>query len=223
MMSAEDLVTLSRHDHRRLPRVLRDLPRDRVHLERHHPAEPQPAARLGLGVDGLKTGHTAEAGYGLVGSAVQNGQRVVFVVSGLDSERRARRRDRGDREMGLRRLRDRALLRRGRRRWPRPRSGSARRRRVPLVAPDATCRCWCPREDARRAEGPRRLRRPDRGADRRGPDARRADRRGARTWRRRASTSSPAPTCRAAACGVRIDAAGQVARDRALGLIPGLD
>ena len=37
--------------------------------------------------DGLKTGHTQEAGYGLVGSAVENGgRRIVFVVTGLPSE-----------------------------------------------------------------------------------------------------------------------------------------
>jgi D-alanyl-D-alanine carboxypeptidase (penicillin-binding protein 5/6) len=38
--------------------------------------------------DGLKTGHTSEAGYGLVGSAVQkkDGRRVVFVISGLASD-----------------------------------------------------------------------------------------------------------------------------------------
>lgn len=45
-----------------------------------------PLLSLGLGADGLKTGHTSEAGYGLVGSAVQGGRRVVFVISGLDSE-----------------------------------------------------------------------------------------------------------------------------------------
>lgn len=35
------------------------------------------------GADGLKTGFTKEAGYGLVGSAVQNGLRLVVVVNGL--------------------------------------------------------------------------------------------------------------------------------------------
>ncbi len=34
------------------------------------------------GADGLKTGFTKEAGYGLVGSAVQNGLRLIAVVSG---------------------------------------------------------------------------------------------------------------------------------------------
>ncbi len=45
-----------------------------------------PLLKLGVGADGLKTGHTQEAGYGLVGSAKQGERRVVFVISGLDSE-----------------------------------------------------------------------------------------------------------------------------------------
>ena len=37
------------------------------------------------GADGLKTGHTEEAGYGFTGSAVQNGRRLIMVVAGLPS------------------------------------------------------------------------------------------------------------------------------------------
>jgi D-alanyl-D-alanine carboxypeptidase (penicillin-binding protein 5/6) len=37
------------------------------------------------GADGLKTGHTDEAGYGFTGSADQNGRRLIEVVAGLDS------------------------------------------------------------------------------------------------------------------------------------------
>ena len=44
-----------------------------------------PLLGLGIGADGLKTGHTSEAGYGLVGSAKQGERRVIFVISGLDS------------------------------------------------------------------------------------------------------------------------------------------
>lgn len=44
-----------------------------------------PILALGMGADGLKTGHTSEAGYGLVGSARQGDRRVIFAVSGLDS------------------------------------------------------------------------------------------------------------------------------------------
>ncbi len=37
------------------------------------------------GADGLKTGHTEESGYGLVGSAMREGQRVVMVLNGMTS------------------------------------------------------------------------------------------------------------------------------------------
>ncbi len=36
------------------------------------------------GADGLKTGFTKEGGYGMVGSAVQNGLRLIVVVNGLE-------------------------------------------------------------------------------------------------------------------------------------------
>lgn len=38
-----------------------------------------------VGADGLKTGHTEAAGYGLTASAVQNGRRLILVVNGLPS------------------------------------------------------------------------------------------------------------------------------------------
>lgn len=44
-----------------------------------------PLLGLGIGADGLKTGHTNEAGYGLVGSAKQGDRRIVFVLTGLES------------------------------------------------------------------------------------------------------------------------------------------
>src|SRR6202000_434794 len=37
----------------------------------------------GSGADGLKTGHTDAGGYGLTGSAVRDGRRLVVVVNGL--------------------------------------------------------------------------------------------------------------------------------------------
>lgn len=46
-----------------------------------------PLLALGVGADGLKTGHTQEAGYGLVGSAKQGNRRVMFVITGLASEK----------------------------------------------------------------------------------------------------------------------------------------
>ena len=46
------------------------------------------------GADGLKTGHTDEAGYGFTGSAEQNGRRLIEVLAGLGELERARRRNR---------------------------------------------------------------------------------------------------------------------------------
>jgi D-alanyl-D-alanine carboxypeptidase (penicillin-binding protein 5/6) len=44
-----------------------------------------PLLPMNIGADGLKTGFTKEAGYGLVGSAVVNGMRLIVVVNGLKS------------------------------------------------------------------------------------------------------------------------------------------
>lgn len=85
VMSAEDLVILSRH-------IIEDFPEYYpIFAEREFTwngitqQNRNPLLALDIGADGLKTGHTAEAGYGLAGSAVRDGQRIVFVVSGLDS------------------------------------------------------------------------------------------------------------------------------------------
>jgi len=86
-MSARDLVTLARH-------IIDDFPQYYAYFSETEftwngikQPNRNPLLKLGLGVDGLKTGHTAEAGYGLVASAVQDGQRVLFMVGGLPSER----------------------------------------------------------------------------------------------------------------------------------------
>jgi len=42
------------------------------------------------GVDGMKTGYTKEAGYGLVASADRNGRRLIMVLAGLESIRQRR-------------------------------------------------------------------------------------------------------------------------------------
>ncbi len=46
-----------------------------------------PLLAMDLGADGLKTGNVDESGFGLVGSAVQNGQRLIVVVNGLKTAR----------------------------------------------------------------------------------------------------------------------------------------
>ena len=46
-----------------------------------------PLLAMNIGADGLKTGFTKEAGYGLAGSAVQNGLRLIVVVNGAKHEK----------------------------------------------------------------------------------------------------------------------------------------
>lgn len=50
-----------------------------------------------VGADGLKTGHTAEAGYCFLGSAKRDGRRLIMVVAGMASEKS--RRDEAERLM----------------------------------------------------------------------------------------------------------------------------
>ena len=41
-----------------------------------------------MGADGLKTGHTVNAGYGLTASAIRDGRRLILVINGLESTRK---------------------------------------------------------------------------------------------------------------------------------------
>jgi len=45
-----------------------------------------PLLFMNIGADGLKTGHLAASGYGLVGSAVQGGRRLIVVLYGARTE-----------------------------------------------------------------------------------------------------------------------------------------
>ncbi len=91
VMSARDLVELSRRIIDEFPDFYEYFKETEFTWNGISQPNRNPLLTLGIGADGLKTGHTVEAGYGLVGSAVQNGQRIVFMVNGLDgvSERAA--------------------------------------------------------------------------------------------------------------------------------------
>ncbi len=52
-----------------------------------HQPNRNPLLAMNIGADGLKTGHIGESGFGLVGSAVQNGERLILVINGLRSAR----------------------------------------------------------------------------------------------------------------------------------------
>ncbi len=92
-VSARDLATLARWEiehHYKLYRQFYSLPSFTWGKTMGAGADITQANRnpiLGVvpGADGLKTGHTDEAGYGFTGSAEQNGRRLIEVLAGLPS------------------------------------------------------------------------------------------------------------------------------------------
>jgi D-alanyl-D-alanine carboxypeptidase (penicillin-binding protein 5/6) len=85
LMSAKDLAKLSRLLIDEFPEYYTMFDETEYTWNGITQQNRNPLLNLGIGVDGLKTGHTREAGYSLTGSAVQDGQRIVFVVNGLES------------------------------------------------------------------------------------------------------------------------------------------
>ena len=140
-VTMRELAKLAQHIIETYPDLLQDLRRARVHLEQDPPAEPQPAAAMDIGADGLKTGYTEEAGYGLVGSAVQNGQRLIVVVNGLKTRATAADEARKLLEWGFRAFESRPLFAEGEPVGEAKVFGGAKGR-VPLVAKGRSG-CWC--------------------------------------------------------------------------------
>ncbi|EAU40942.1 Serine-type D-Ala-D-Ala carboxypeptidase [Fulvimarina pelagi HTCC2506] len=98
-VTMRDLVTLAEH-------LIREYPEE-------YPAFAEESYRyngitqnnrnplLSLGADGLKTGHTQAAGYGLVASAEADGRRVVFALSRMASSNERARESQRMMEFGL--------------------------------------------------------------------------------------------------------------------------
>ncbi len=90
VMSAHDLGILAEHLIEDFPDLYTFFALTEFPFDNRAPANRynrNPLLKLGIGADGLKTGHTQEAGYGLVGSAVQGGRRVIFVITGMETEK----------------------------------------------------------------------------------------------------------------------------------------
>lgn len=88
-MSMADLGILARHLIAEFPeeyRMFAETEFDYADRAPDNRFNRNPLLKLDIGADGLKTGHTSEAGYGLVGSAMQGNRRVIFAMTGLASE-----------------------------------------------------------------------------------------------------------------------------------------
>ncbi|MFT4794117.1 MAG: D-alanyl-D-alanine carboxypeptidase (penicillin-binding protein 5/6) [Paracoccaceae bacterium] len=84
-MSARDLVTLARRIIEHFPEHYALFAEEQFEWDGVKQRNRNPLLTLGIGADGLKTGHTEEAGYGLVGSAKRGDRRIVFMIGGTDS------------------------------------------------------------------------------------------------------------------------------------------
>lgn len=87
MMSMRDIAILSRKLVRDYPEYYRLFAEREFEWEGIRQPNRNPLLTTFAGSDGLKTGHTQEAGYGLAGSAVQDGQRRIIVFHGTTSEK----------------------------------------------------------------------------------------------------------------------------------------
>ena len=87
LMTARELAKLARHLIETYPDYYKYYSEREFTWNKIRQFNRNPLLNMNLGADGLKTGFTKEAGYGLVGSAVQNGLRLIVVVNGLRSEK----------------------------------------------------------------------------------------------------------------------------------------
>jgi len=87
LMTARELAKLARHIVLNYPEYYKYYGEREFTWNKIRQYNRNPLLAMNIGADGLKTGFTKEAGYGLVGSAVQNGLRLIVVVNGLRSEK----------------------------------------------------------------------------------------------------------------------------------------
>jgi serine-type D-Ala-D-Ala carboxypeptidase (penicillin-binding protein 5/6) len=90
-VTVRELGRLARHIIRTYPDYYKYYGEHDFTWNKIHQQNRNPLLTAYVGADGLKTGFTVDGGYGMVGSAVQNGLRLIVVVNGLKSAK-----ERGD-------------------------------------------------------------------------------------------------------------------------------
>ena len=85
LMTARELALLARYLITEYPDQYAVFGQKEYQYRKHKFFNRNPLLFLAIGVDGLKTGHIPEAGFGLVASAVQDGKRLIVVVAGLET------------------------------------------------------------------------------------------------------------------------------------------
>jgi len=84
-MTARELALLARHIIKTYPEQYQLFALREFNYRKHRFINRNPLLNLVSGVDGLKTGFTKEAGYGIVASAKLDSRRLIAVVNGLST------------------------------------------------------------------------------------------------------------------------------------------
>lgn len=87
VISPRDLAKLAAHLIRTYPDYYKYFKVPELTWSKVRQTNRNPLLDLNLGADGMKTGFNKESGYGIVGSAEQNGQRLIVVVQGSRTEK----------------------------------------------------------------------------------------------------------------------------------------
>jgi len=83
-MTVRELATLARHIIQTYPEFYKLFGEKEFTWNKIRQPNRNPLLNSLEGADGLKTGFTKEGGYGMVGSAVQNGVRLIVAINGLE-------------------------------------------------------------------------------------------------------------------------------------------
>ncbi len=84
-VTPRDMVRLADHLIRTYPELYRYFAEKEFSWNKIKQANRNPLLSMGIGADGLKTGNIDASGYGIVGSAVENGQRLSLALYGAQS------------------------------------------------------------------------------------------------------------------------------------------
>lgn len=85
--TARDLAKLAIHVVKTYPELYRIFGEKEFTWNKIRQLNRNPLLTMGIGADGLKTGNIADSGFGLVGSAIRAGNRLVVVINGLKTRR----------------------------------------------------------------------------------------------------------------------------------------
>jgi D-alanyl-D-alanine carboxypeptidase (penicillin-binding protein 5/6) len=113
VISARDLALLAAHLIRTYPDFYKYYGQPEFTWNKIKQRNRNPLLDMGIGADGLKTGFIKESGYGLVGSAVQDGQRLIAVVLGAENDKERANDARRLLEWGFRNFESRLLFKGG--------------------------------------------------------------------------------------------------------------